>query len=55
MRCATRLTGGRGEVLEKAGLHFEGILRRHVAFPQLDTAQPADVECWARTRAAPAP
>jgi [ribosomal protein S5]-alanine N-acetyltransferase len=43
------------KVLEKAGLHFEGILRRHVAFPQLDTAQPADVECWARTRAAPAP
>jgi RimJ/RimL family protein N-acetyltransferase len=40
-------------VLEKAGLSFEGILRRHAAFPQLETDQPADVECWARTRASP--
>ena len=37
-------------VLEKAGLRFEGILPRHAAFPQLETGQPADVECWARTR-----
>ena len=42
-------------VLEKAGLRFEGILPRHAAFPQLETGQPADVECWARTRAMPAP
>jgi RimJ/RimL family protein N-acetyltransferase len=42
-------------VLEKAGLRFEGILPCHAAFPQLETGQPADVECWARTRAVPAP
>jgi ribosomal-protein-alanine N-acetyltransferase len=35
-------------VLEKADFSFEGILRRHTIFPQLNTAEPADVESWAR-------
>jgi hypothetical protein len=45
-----------GRLVGSTGIDvFEGILRRHAAFPQLETCQPADVECWARTRAAPAP
>jgi RimJ/RimL family protein N-acetyltransferase len=37
-------------VLDTAGFRFEGILRRHTIFPQLDTGEPEDVESWARTR-----
>ena len=35
-------------VLEKAGLSFEGVLRRHTVFPNLDPTCAHDVECWAR-------
>ena len=35
-------------VLAKAGFEREGVLRRHTVFPNLDPANPADVECWAR-------
>jgi RimJ/RimL family protein N-acetyltransferase len=35
-------------VLEKAGFSFEGVLRRHTVFPNLDPACAHDVECWAR-------
>jgi RimJ/RimL family protein N-acetyltransferase len=37
-------------VLEKAGFRCEGVLRRHTVFPELDSEEPADVECWARVR-----
>ncbi len=35
-------------VLEKAGFSFEGVLRRHTVFPNLDPTCALDVECWAR-------
>ena len=35
-------------VLQKAGFEFEGTLRRHTVFPNVDSAEPLDVECWAR-------
>jgi RimJ/RimL family protein N-acetyltransferase len=35
-------------VLEKAGFSFEGVLRRHTVFPNLDPTCGRDVECWAR-------
>ncbi len=34
-------------VLQKAGFEFEGVLRRHAVFPNLDSAEPHDVQCWA--------
>jgi [ribosomal protein S5]-alanine N-acetyltransferase len=37
-------------VLEKCGFLREGVLRRYLVFPNLDPAEPADVECWARVR-----
>lgn len=37
-------------VLAKAGFAFEGVLRRHCVFPNLDPAEPQDVECWAHLR-----
>ncbi len=43
-------------VLAKADFAFEGVLRRHCLFPNLDPAEPQDVECWARlSPAAPRP
>jgi ribosomal-protein-alanine N-acetyltransferase len=33
-------------VLAKAGFAREGVLRRHVLFPNLDSDLPSDVECW---------
>jgi len=35
-------------VLQKVGFAFEGVLRRHTVFPNLDPTAPQDVECWAR-------
>lgn len=32
-------------VLQKAGFEFEGVLRRHTVFPNLDSAESHDVEC----------
>jgi ribosomal-protein-alanine N-acetyltransferase len=37
-------------VLQKAGFALEGVLRSHMAFPNLDPAQPCDVECWAHVQ-----
>jgi [ribosomal protein S5]-alanine N-acetyltransferase len=34
-------------VLQKAGFTFEGVLRRHTVFPNLDPTVAHDVECWA--------
>lgn len=38
-----------GRVLEKAGLKFEGTLRRHIVLPNLGDA-PRDVHCYATVR-----
>jgi RimJ/RimL family protein N-acetyltransferase len=35
-------------VLQKAGFTFEGVLRRHTIFPNLDPAVAHDVESWWR-------
>ena len=35
-------------VLAKAGFSFEGVLRRHIVFPNIDPMTAQDVECWAR-------
>jgi RimJ/RimL family protein N-acetyltransferase len=35
-------------VLVKAGFDYEGVLRRHTVFPNLDPEAAQDVECWAR-------
>jgi len=35
-------------VLAKAGFLREGVLRRHTCFPNMDVAEPQDVECWSR-------
>jgi RimJ/RimL family protein N-acetyltransferase len=35
-------------VLEKAGFAREGVMRRYLIFPNLEVAEPSDVECWAR-------
>ena len=35
-------------VLQKTGFEFEGILRQHMMFPNLDPAVPHDVECWSQ-------
>jgi RimJ/RimL family protein N-acetyltransferase len=37
-------------VLQKAGFTFEGVLRRHTVFPNLDPTVAHDVECWAHLR-----
>jgi len=42
-------------VLEKAGFAFEGVLRRHSVFPNIDPERPLDVQCWARVRPAAPP
>ena len=34
-------------VLQKSGFDFEGVLHRHLVFPNL-SPEPQDVECWAR-------
>jgi hypothetical protein len=34
--------------LQKVGFAFEGLLRCHTVFPNLDPTAPHDVECWAR-------
>jgi [ribosomal protein S5]-alanine N-acetyltransferase len=39
---------GSSRVLQKAAFALEGVLRRHTVFPNLDPAEPQDVECWAR-------
>jgi RimJ/RimL family protein N-acetyltransferase len=36
-------------VLERGGFAFEGVLRRHLVFPNLENAEPQDVRCYART------
>ncbi len=40
---------GSARVMEKAGLSFEGILRRHTMHPNV-SAEPRDVRCYAKTR-----
>jgi RimJ/RimL family protein N-acetyltransferase len=37
-------------VLEKTGFTFEGILRSHTMFPNVDEPGPCDVRCYARIR-----
>lgn len=37
-------------VLAKAGFRLEGVLHRHVIFPNLDGERPSDVECWSSVR-----
>lgn len=40
---------GSARVMEKAGLSFEGILRRYAMHPNADP-EPRDVRCYAKTR-----
>ena len=40
---------GSARVMEKAGLNFEGILRRHTIHPNV-SPEPRDVRCYAQTR-----
>ena len=35
-------------VLERGGFELEGILRKHLVFPNLDDTEPQDVRCYAR-------
>lgn len=34
-------------VLERAGFELEGVLRKHLVFPNLDDLEPQDVRCYA--------
>jgi [ribosomal protein S5]-alanine N-acetyltransferase len=40
---------GSARVMEKAGLTFEGVLRRHTIHPNV-SPEPRDVRCYAKTR-----
>jgi ribosomal-protein-alanine N-acetyltransferase len=40
---------GSARVMEKAGLTFEGVLRRHTMHPNV-SPEPRDVRCYAKTR-----
>jgi RimJ/RimL family protein N-acetyltransferase len=40
---------GSARVMEKAGLSFEGVLRRHTIHPNVGT-EPRDMRCYAKTR-----
>jgi [ribosomal protein S5]-alanine N-acetyltransferase len=41
---------GSARVMEKAGLEFEGVLRRFAIHPNIDPVRPRDCRCYARAR-----